>query len=200
MRKTVAHERASADVVADAFGELGGAVLVLDAALHVVLATKQAEDLLGFQVKLGRSAAKVLCGSATKRPVAEALASGTPITTVIPHPGSSDERRRIAVRSVRLGPAGATTGWLMMLDDASEIDEAGPVRFHGMWTQDSAMKEVFRIITRVAVEEMTVLVRGETGSGKELVAQAIHALSPRAAGPFRAVSYTHLTLPTNREV
>lgn len=188
MPKTVTPEHANADVVSEAFGELGGAVLILDGELRVVLATKQAEDLLGFQVKLGRSAAKVICGGATKRPVAEALASGKPITTVIPHPGSSDERRRIAVRSVRLGPAEAATGWLLMLDDASEIDEAGPIRFHGMWTQDAAMKEVFRVITRVAAEEMTVLVRGETGSGKELVAQAIHALSPRASGPFRVIN------------
>jgi transcriptional regulator with PAS, ATPase and Fis domain len=195
MSKRLAHEPSAEDVVAEAFGELGGAVLVLDAELRVVLATKQAEDLLGFEVPLGKSAAKVLCGSKTKRPVAEALAAGTPITAVIPHPGSSDERRRIAVRSARLGREGRPSGWLMMLHDASEIDEGGPVLFHGMWTQDSGMKEVFRIITRVAAEEMTVLIRGETGAGKELVAQALHKLSPRAAGPFRVINCA--ALPSN---
>ncbi len=195
MSKRLAHERPSGDVVADAFGELGGALLILDAELRVVLATKQAESLLGFVVPLGQSAAKVLCGSKIKRPVAEALAAGTPITAVIPHPGSSDERRRIAVRSARIGGDDKPTGWLMMLHDASEIDEGGPVLFHGMWTQDSGMKEVFRIITRVAAEDMTVLIRGETGAGKELVAQALHTLSPRATGPFRVINCA--ALPSN---
>ncbi|MBL8743151.1 MAG: sigma 54-interacting transcriptional regulator, partial [Myxococcales bacterium] len=87
------------------------------------------------------------------------------------------------------------TGWLMMLHDASEIDEGGPVLFHGMWTQDPGMKEVFRIITRVAAEDMTVLIRGETGAGKELVAEALHKLSSRASGPFRVLNCA--ALPAN---
>jgi transcriptional regulator with PAS, ATPase and Fis domain len=57
-----------------------------------------------------------------------------------------------------------------------------------MWTQNVAMREVFRVIERVASEDVTVLVRGETGTGKELVAQALHAHSHRAAGPFRALN------------
>ena len=41
---------------------------------------------------------------------------------------------------------------------------------------------------RAAQRDSTVLLRGESGVGKELVAQAIHALSPRAKGPFRAIN------------
>ncbi len=62
------------------------------------------------------------------------------------------------------------------------------VTFHGMSTQDDGMKALFRIVEKVAREDVPVLVRGETGAGKELVAQAIHVLSPRAAGPFRAIN------------
>ncbi|MRG91157.1 AAA domain-containing protein [Polyangium spumosum] len=57
-----------------------------------------------------------------------------------------------------------------------------------MWTQDPAMKAMFRVLERVAGDDVTVLVRGETGSGKELVAAAIHALSGRRKGPFRAIN------------
>ena len=57
-----------------------------------------------------------------------------------------------------------------------------------MWTQDAGMKALFEIVGKVAREDVPVLVRGETGAGKELVAQALHALSPRAAGPFRAIN------------
>jgi transcriptional regulator with PAS, ATPase and Fis domain len=63
-----------------------------------------------------------------------------------------------------------------------------PELFHGMWTRSDNLKAVFRVIERVAVEDVPVLVRGETGTGKELVAAAMHALSRRREGPFRAIN------------
>jgi DNA-binding NtrC family response regulator len=50
------------------------------------------------------------------------------------------------------------------------------------------MDDVRRLISRVAPAESTVLVRGETGTGKELVARAIHDQSPRAEMPFVAIN------------
>lgn len=47
-----------------------------------------------------------------------------------------------------------------------------------------AMQEVFRVLGRVAQLDVTVLINGETGTGKELVAQALYELSPRADAPF----------------
>jgi transcriptional regulator with PAS, ATPase and Fis domain len=44
------------------------------------------------------------------------------------------------------------------------------------------------VIGKIAPSDVTVLVRGDSGSGKELVARAIHALSPRAKGPMRAIN------------
>jgi two-component system NtrC family response regulator len=51
-----------------------------------------------------------------------------------------------------------------------------------------ALEQVRRLIARVAASEATVLVRGETGTGKELVARAIHEGSGRANGPLVAVN------------
>ncbi|WP_248849682.1 nitrogen regulation protein NR(I) [Thiomicrospira microaerophila] len=51
-----------------------------------------------------------------------------------------------------------------------------------------AMQEVFRIIGRVSQLDVTVLVNGETGTGKELIAQALHELSPRSDKPFVALN------------
>jgi DNA-binding NtrC family response regulator len=48
------------------------------------------------------------------------------------------------------------------------------------------MRELMDVVARVAQSELPVLVHGETGSGKELVARAIHDGSPRAGGPFIA--------------
>jgi transcriptional regulator with PAS, ATPase and Fis domain len=65
--------------------------------------------------------------------------------------------------------------------------------FHGIFTSAPEMDGVFRLIERVARTDCTVLVRGESGSGKELAARAIHALSARSRGPFRAVNCATLS-------
>ena len=60
--------------------------------------------------------------------------------------------------------------------------------FHGIISRSPIMRDVFQIIENVAQTEATVLVRGETGAGKELVARAIHNLSVRHNKPFLAVN------------
>ncbi len=57
-----------------------------------------------------------------------------------------------------------------------------------MLGQAPAMQDVFRAIGRLAQSQVTVLITGESGSGKELVARALHKHSPRAAGPFVAIN------------
>ena len=58
----------------------------------------------------------------------------------------------------------------------------------GIVTADASMEEPYRRLARFAPQAVTVLVLGESGSGKEAVARAIHALSRRAAGPFVPVN------------
>lgn len=58
-----------------------------------------------------------------------------------------------------------------------------------------SMREVFRVMSRVAGIDTTVLVLGESGTGKELVARAIHQRSPRSSGPFVAVNCS--AIPTS---
>ena len=58
----------------------------------------------------------------------------------------------------------------------------------GVVAADSSMEEPYRRLVAFAPAPVTVLVRGESGSGKEAVARAVHALSPRAGGPFVAVN------------
>ncbi|MHC4623319.1 MAG: sigma-54-dependent transcriptional regulator [Planctomycetota bacterium] len=60
--------------------------------------------------------------------------------------------------------------------------------FHGMIGRSEPMRNVYRLIETVAPTEATVLILGETGTGKELVARAIHECSRRSNGPFIAVN------------
>ena len=57
-----------------------------------------------------------------------------------------------------------------------------------MLGQAPAMQDVFRAIGRLSQSIVTVLITGESGSGKELVANALHKHSPRAGGPFVAIN------------
>jgi len=69
-------------------------------------------------------------------------------------------------------------------DEAAAPSEAVPE----ILGQAPAMQEVFRAIGRLSQSHTTVLITGESGSGKELVASALHRHSPRAAKPFIALN------------
>lgn len=77
-------------------------------------------------------------------------------------------------------------------DETETIGEAEDRSRHeplpGMIGASDAMRRVYRLVRLVAPRTTTVLVAGPTGSGKELVARALHALSPRAAKPIVVVN------------
>ena len=66
--------------------------------------------------------------------------------------------------------------------------ESGPSETPEILGQAPAMQEVFRAIGRLSQSNVTVLITGESGSGKELVARALHKHSPRAQQPFIALN------------
>jgi transcriptional regulator with PAS, ATPase and Fis domain len=65
--------------------------------------------------------------------------------------------------------------------------------FEKMISTSPKMKILFEQIKRVARSDSSVLIRGETGTGKELVAKALHENSKRKTGPFRAINCATLT-------
>jgi len=70
-------------------------------------------------------------------------------------------------------------------------DEVAPLSPHTHWGRalgaSEAMRRIFAMLPRVAASDVTILLEGETGTGKGLFASAIHEASPRAKGPFIVV-------------
>jgi DNA-binding NtrC family response regulator len=95
----------------------------------------------------------------------------------------------VRVREVYLAPdtrfrVGQTELVYSPQDEVIEVAPSLHDRFEALVGRSIAMREVFGILERVAPTDLTVLVTGETGTGKELVSRAIHARSSRANGPL----------------
>jgi len=82
---------------------------------------------------------------------------------------------------------GATTLRIIVGEDEIEIPLSTRDRFGGVVGASVAMRRVYALLERAAPSNATVLLQGETGTGKELVARAIHDASRRAKGPFVAI-------------
>ncbi len=79
---------------------------------------------------------------------------------------------------------GATRLRFRLLDEPFEIALAEDEEFEGLVGRSVAMRELFALCARVAPTDAAVLLQGETGTGKELVARALHARSRRSGKPF----------------
>ena len=95
----------------------------------------------------------------------------------------------VRVREVYLAPdtrfrVGNTELAYTPQDEVIEVAPSLQDRFEELVGKSMAMREVFGILERVAPTDLTVMVTGETGTGKELVSRAVHARSPRKAGPL----------------
>ncbi len=75
----------------------------------------------------------------------------------------------------------------------ADADQDQPIP--GIIGVSAALREMTRLVRRVADSDATVLISGESGTGKELVARALHELSPRRAEPFVAINCGAMPAP-----
>ena len=64
------------------------------------------------------------------------------------------------------------------------VDASKDVKFGELVGRSQSMREIFGVLEKVAATDLTATIQGETGTGKDLVARAIHSASPRRNGPF----------------
>ena len=142
------------------------AALPRDEPLDVLLSagTPQAQTLWVILVKAGLLSARML--------------------QVIP-PAFVPDPHPKAVREVRLDIEGFPE-IRSLKEEVARLRAEARARAGVMVGESEPMRVLHRRVARVGPTELPVLIRGETGTGKELVARAVHAASERAAGPFVA--------------
>ncbi len=104
--------------------------------------------------------------------------------------------RRVPVSistAVLRDPQGRVMGGAETFRDLSEVEALrseleGRFRVGELVSRSPLMQKIFEVLPAIAASPSTVLILGETGTGKELVARTIHELSPRRKKPFVAVS------------
>ncbi len=107
---------------------------------------------------------------------------------------AEDLRRRLEALLDEAREAGALSGLRPVLESALQApaETQAPARTgrvpmrYGMIAASPAMERVFELLEKVIASDVAVLIQGETGTGKELVAKALHELGPRKDKPFLA--------------
>ena len=152
-----------------------------DETYSVVLADLQlpGESGLDLVKRLRReapaTAVVVMTGHASVQTAVSALKLGA--VDYLVKPVNPAQLRQLVEKLAKESPAYLPNALLAAEQPGDEV-------FEGMLARSPKMHEIFEQIRLVAATEATVLIIGETGTGKELVARAIHGLGRRTGGPF----------------
>jgi PAS domain S-box-containing protein len=174
-------------------------VFTVDRDWRVTSFNRAAEEITGIprEEAIGKPCCEVFRSSMCEAECAlrSTLETGKPIINKACYIiDASGERVPISVSTAVLrNESGTVIGGAETFRDLSEIealrkDLEGRFRIGELVSRSSAMRDVFDVVSAVAASSSTVLIQGETGTGKELVARAIHTMGPRAEKPFVAVN------------
>lgn len=128
-------------------------------------------------------------------PLRHTMENGAPLVNVTAHiVGQQGERIPIRIATALLkDDSGAVVGGVETFQDLTQIEQLrkelhSRYSFEDMIGRSPAMVRLFEILPQIAASSSTVLIEGPSGTGKELVARAVHNLSPRRKKPFIGVN------------
>jgi PAS domain S-box-containing protein len=174
-------------------------VFTVDMDWRVTSFNRAAEEITGIarQEAVGRLCSEVFRSSMCEAECAlrRTMKTGTPVIGQSGFVVDSDGNRiPISVSTAVLRDAkGHIVGGAETFRDLSEVEALrqeleGRFRIGDLVSRSALMQRIFEVLPAVAASPSTVLILGETGTGKELMARTIHSLSPRREGPFVAVN------------
>ncbi len=174
-------------------------VFTVDGEWRISFFNRAAEQITGMprESALGRLCSEVFRATACEAECAlrHTLATGSAVVNKTAYIVNADGRRvPISISTALLRDArGNVVGGAETFRDLSLIEELRNgmrERFQvgGIFSSSASMRRVLEVLPRLAQSSSTILIQGETGTGKELVARAIHQLSPRRGAPFIAVN------------
>ena len=160
---------------------------------------RAAEEILGIPRKeaIGRLCAEIFRSNMCQTSCAlrQTLASEEPIINRVCYVIDADGNQRpISVSTAVLRTAdGQIIGGAETFRDLSEVEELrkkleGRAQIGEFVSRSPSMRKVFDLVHAVSVSASNVLIQGDTGTGKELLARAIHGMGPRADRPFVAIN------------
>jgi len=176
-------------------------VFTVDRAWRITSFNRAAESITGVKREnaMGRPCWEVFradtCEAAC--PLRRTLKSGEPIVNRTAYIVNADGKRiPVSISTAILRDAdGKVIGGAETFRDLS-IEEELKQQLHGgvreIVSHSPAMRHILGMLPDVAASEATVVIQGETGTGKELLARSIHDLSPRRKAPFVAVNCSAL--------
>ncbi len=192
--------------VLDILRSIPDSVLTIDGEKRPIALNDPAQAFTGTAEQiLGCAADDVLGGPAADRLPAEICGGGSPLDETL-RSGRAVRNRELVVgfadrqaspRSVCAGPFrdehGATLGAVCTFRDLREIERIADERRHrapflGIIGKHARIREIFDMVEMIRDSDSTVLLQGESGTGKGLFARALHNLSPREVQPFIKVS------------
>jgi len=193
-----ASERTKDDALA-LLQQLGLAAMVLDERGQVTFATDRTSEMLGraAQEVIGRPWDQVLPFRKDDRLLIQHLLEGSSKTSIgrpLCLVGASPRWIELEIhRDLR-----HSTRRILIINDRTEIHALRQAlheqaSFHDLIGKSPAMLRVYQLVRDVAQVDTTVLIEGETGTGKELIARAIHSSSGRKNKPFLAANCAGLT-------
>ncbi|MFA4943423.1 MAG: sigma 54-interacting transcriptional regulator [Lentisphaeria bacterium] len=187
---------ASTDAILESISD---GVFTVDAAWRITSFNRAAERITGIrrQDAIGKPCAEVFRASLCEANCAlrHTLATGRPVVGkncfIVNAHGDAIP---ISVSTAVLRDAtGHVIGGAETFRDLSEVEAlrrelTGRGQPGGLVSRSPAMRQVLEMLPALATSPTTVLIQGETGTGKELLARAIHEMGPRASHPFVAVN------------